>query len=416
MDNITDSNIVISDNIQYPSYFYQCFDMKNIKTNIRLREYFRIINYRKINPSNEKYRERHHIVPKSWFRMNNIKVITDNDNIVYLSIREHLKVHVLLTYYFKESGNNQMYGKMLNAIHVMTNMNSQQLLYYGDIPKEVYDEYQKLREEYYRNNKNHRKYGIDYLWRCFEIYNSYDDGDYAFEQVRKIMNFPYDKKRTLEDQFRKYIPQEKCRECFEKHMKFAVEKYNEYRRNKSIERQRKLEQEKEIRKIDDLKNIERTKEELKIKYDEFCKFGPRFMIHKYGSFHQCSFIDRCERYGIVEKRIKRNMGRELNIEYNGQVDSLVGWVRKLGIKIGDYHILSKLHSRCGIEYPKLFDMYKTGEYRNIQIPDKSIDQERNLPYVNLEKQCKFLKINFIQLCELMINGKSEDDAFNELLA
>ena len=124
MCNTTNSNIVISDNIQYPSYFYQCFDMKNVNTNIRLREYFKIINYRKQNPSNEKYIERHHIVPKSWFRMNNLKIISDDDNMVDLNIKEHLKAHVLLTYYFKENGDIPMYKKMLNAIHIMTNMKS----------------------------------------------------------------------------------------------------------------------------------------------------------------------------------------------------------------------------------------------------------------------------------------------------
>lgn len=177
-------------------------------------------------------------------------------------------------------------------------------------------------------------------------------------------------------------------------MEYAFGKHKEYLRNRSMERKRKLEQEKELRKVENLRNMERTKEELKIKYDEFCKFGPRFMIHKYGSFHQCSFIDRCERYGIVGKRIKRNMGRELKIEYNGQIDSLVGWVRRLGIKIGDYHILSRIHSRCGIEYPRLFDMYKTGEYRSIRIPPV-IDRKDDLPYVNLEKRCKLLKIDYI---------------------
>lgn len=59
------------------------------------------------------------------------------------------------------------------------------------------------------------------------------------------MNFPYQRKRTLEEQFKKYIPWEKYHECIEKHRKYAVNEYNEYLKNRSIERKRMEVDEKE---------------------------------------------------------------------------------------------------------------------------------------------------------------------------
>ena len=38
-------------------------------------------------------------------------------------------------------------------------------------------------------------------------------------------------------------------------------------------------------------------------------------------------------------------------------------------------------------------MYKTGEYRKIKIPDVKV--KNYLPYVNLEKRCSFMKIDYI---------------------
>lgn len=81
-------------------YIAKCFDMSLKDSNCYLRGYFKIIDYRYENPSKNDYSERHHIVPKCWFRINGFGNGDRMENIVVLSPKEHLKVHVLLVHYF----------------------------------------------------------------------------------------------------------------------------------------------------------------------------------------------------------------------------------------------------------------------------------------------------------------------------
>lgn len=74
-----------------------------------------IINAAKLNPPKEGHR--HHIIPRCWFKMNNLPVDNSKDNLVLLSYEDHVKVHKLaylcaLTRVFK--------GKLSYAYHRLT--------------------------------------------------------------------------------------------------------------------------------------------------------------------------------------------------------------------------------------------------------------------------------------------------------
>ena len=55
-----------------------------------------IINKAKLNPPIKGHK--HHIIPKCWFKMNNLPVDNSKDNLVLLSYEDHVKVHKLAIY------------------------------------------------------------------------------------------------------------------------------------------------------------------------------------------------------------------------------------------------------------------------------------------------------------------------------
>ena len=52
-----------------------------------------IINAARLNPPKEG--QKHHIVPRCWFKMNNLPIDNSDDNLVLLSYEDHIKVHKL---------------------------------------------------------------------------------------------------------------------------------------------------------------------------------------------------------------------------------------------------------------------------------------------------------------------------------
>lgn len=52
-----------------------------------------IINSSRLNPPESGHK--HHIIPKCWFRMNNLPIDNSKDNFVLLSYEDHVKVHKL---------------------------------------------------------------------------------------------------------------------------------------------------------------------------------------------------------------------------------------------------------------------------------------------------------------------------------
>ena len=54
-----------------------------------------IINSARLNPPEEG--QKHHIIPRCWFRMNNLNVDNSDENLVLLSKEQHCKVHKLMS-------------------------------------------------------------------------------------------------------------------------------------------------------------------------------------------------------------------------------------------------------------------------------------------------------------------------------
>lgn len=52
-----------------------------------------IINAARLNPPESGHK--HHIIPRCWFKMNNLQVDNSNDNLVLLTPEDHQKVHKL---------------------------------------------------------------------------------------------------------------------------------------------------------------------------------------------------------------------------------------------------------------------------------------------------------------------------------
>lgn len=74
-----------------------------------------IINAARLNPTKEGHK--HHIVPKCWFKMNNLPIDNSKENIVLLSYEDHIKVHKLSILC---ASTPEMKSKMGFAVHILT--------------------------------------------------------------------------------------------------------------------------------------------------------------------------------------------------------------------------------------------------------------------------------------------------------
>lgn len=73
-----------------------------------------VINVARFNPPKEGHK--HHIIPKSWFRMNNLPIDNSKDNLVLLSKEQHSKIHKLMSLCAKDE---QIKRNMILAAQLM---------------------------------------------------------------------------------------------------------------------------------------------------------------------------------------------------------------------------------------------------------------------------------------------------------
>ena len=71
-----------------------------------------VINAARLNPPKEGHK--HHIIPRCWFKMNNLPVDNSKDNLVLLSVEDHIKVHRLSILC---AATPQLKGRMSLAVH-----------------------------------------------------------------------------------------------------------------------------------------------------------------------------------------------------------------------------------------------------------------------------------------------------------
>ena len=126
--------------------FYKCFKHKSNKW---LLEYMDIISKRIQNPLRKKPGvETHHIIPRSWFRENGLKVDNSKENIVNLTVSEHLDAHFSLVRYFSSIGDRKMFSKMFFALHMMFNMTTSRMQRIRGYSDKDYDRYEKLKRRH----------------------------------------------------------------------------------------------------------------------------------------------------------------------------------------------------------------------------------------------------------------------------
>lgn len=74
-----------------------------------------IINAARLNTPKDGHK--HHIIPRCWFKMNNLPIDNSKDNLVLLSVEDHIKVHKLAYHCASDS---KFKRKMAFAYHMLT--------------------------------------------------------------------------------------------------------------------------------------------------------------------------------------------------------------------------------------------------------------------------------------------------------
>lgn len=77
-----------------------------------------VINAARLNPPAEG--QKHHIIPRCWFKRNNIKVDNSKNNLVLLSLEDHIKVHKLAILCSKDK---YIKNAMIGAVNIITKQN-----------------------------------------------------------------------------------------------------------------------------------------------------------------------------------------------------------------------------------------------------------------------------------------------------
>lgn len=119
------------DNFDYDILLEECFEKNEY--------FFKMIEI--INNANNKSGEKHHIIPRSFFKLKNQKII-DDGNLVLLTEKEHYLVH----YYAYQCSKGELKKKMLSAYCLMSEL----LISEGIIERS--EEYQKLRKKFVEEN------------------------------------------------------------------------------------------------------------------------------------------------------------------------------------------------------------------------------------------------------------------------
>ena len=406
-------------------YLEKCFDLTQINKISYLRQYLELINRNKKNPPIEEYTERHHIVPRGWFRRNKIEIDNSEENVIRLNVKDHLKAHLLLFYYFREVKDFEMYQSSLGVMHVMTSQSKSQLQKciqeYGDFPKEVYDELQRIRTEAY---KERRKYSQEYIEKCFKIYSLYDNPNQGIEEVLKQTGFKYSNRRTLMVQFKKYIDKERYEDIKRRNIEWSqkdgylirkygsIEKYEEYQKKVLDEKKLQIENKRK----ENIIEYERKKDKYYKLLQMYKKYGSEYIHEVLNCTTSINFLKKCREFGF-DIQDKNSNGNSFQIDIDGQVHGLVEWCKILNITPTEYMMMTRIHKKANVEYATIFSYWKDGilkekykEIRDLHKKDqKPIRYNRMLYMVS-----RLINQPYYQICDLYELGKKPEQIIFEL--
>ena len=107
-----------------------------------------IINAARLNPPKEGHK--HHIIPKCWFKMNNLPIDNSVDNLVLLTYEDHCKIHKLMYLCIK---GNTMKSKMAFAAHILNKCGTFPGLYLTEEHRQKLSEAHKGIPGYWKGKK-----------------------------------------------------------------------------------------------------------------------------------------------------------------------------------------------------------------------------------------------------------------------
>ena len=288
-------------------HFNDCFSPVKRCGNKYFEDLWKILKHRICEKPTTGYMENHHIIPKSWFRLHGLRQDDSYANMVFLNLKEHIQVHILMYWYFLSVKDHEMVSRMLMCIDLMTREKLLRRDGLMNLDKDTLDEYERIREEYYKERRKD-SFTIDDLRKMFEIYSSKDDSVEGFELVKKQFAWST-KMRNLQDWFKKIWPDEYAA-VVERQAQYHFKKMRMLRKTSlknmfkiSRHRIRKFIKRRHQKMISNLrKEYRRNKKiaELKPLYEKYLEDGTFEMkkILNVDSLHD--FLLMCRSYGLYE--------------------------------------------------------------------------------------------------------------------
>lgn len=125
--------------------------------------------------------EKHHIIPRYYFKANNIEIDNSNTNLVNLSYKDHLLAHYYLTLCSKGGYKNSNFVAVLNMVGKNVFSMSLEDLY------ELLPEYERLKEQYAIEVSRTRKgihRSVEAILKGVETRKGYKHSDITIEKIR----------------------------------------------------------------------------------------------------------------------------------------------------------------------------------------------------------------------------------------
>lgn len=105
-----------------------------------------IINLAKIQNVEGKF-EKHHIIPRCWYKMNDLPINNSSENLVFLTHDQHITVHKLASMCCKDE---RLKRKMLYAHNILLHKGSRLYLKTGPVPSEIKNKISNTLKNYYK--------------------------------------------------------------------------------------------------------------------------------------------------------------------------------------------------------------------------------------------------------------------------